>query len=447
MKKLLCFILTLALLLALISCGAYADAAETEVPTGSGESSQEPVSGESAAVQESETPEAPRELRADTFSDVNQDDWFFENVKNAYELELMEGYGEGLFAPLNNITLAEVITIAARLRSAYTGDDRDFSGGTPWYAPAVDYAMAQGIIREGDFVGYMANATRTQLAYIFSGALPSGALEEINTVEDSSLPDVKMGDAYAANIYFLYRVGILNGRDGKGTFLPSGTITRAEVAAMASRIADASLRVSCAFYAPVYPDLSLRARADDSFFADTAILGNSLVDGLRLYSRLNVDYYCGTSMSVASAMNTQNVLLNNGTYGTQLDAMAQKQYGKVYIELGINEIYFDVDYFISSYRTMLDQIRAAQPNADIYIMAITPTSRDKIGTSFDRDRVILYNSALYQLAAGWGCWYLDDFTPLADSEGYLPASQTWDGVHFSVAKYSEWEEVIRTYYA
>ena len=198
---------------------------------------------------------------------------------------------------------------------------------------------------------------------------------------------------------------------------------------------------------PVYPDLSLRERADDSFFADTAILGNSLVDGLRLYSRLNVDYYCGTSMSVVSAMYTQNVLLQNGTYGTQLDAIAQKQYGKVYIQLGINEIGNSVDYFIGNYRAMLNQIRATQPNADIYIMAVTPTSRDKNDTAYNRDRVILYNEALYDLAADWGCYYLDDFTPLADGEGYLPASDSWDGVHFAVAKYAVWEEVIRTHYA
>ena len=146
---------------------------------------------------------------------------------------------------------------------------------------------------------------------------------------------------------------------------------------------------------PAYPDLSLRERADDSFFSDTAILGNSLVDGLRLYAGLKtVDYYCATSMSVVSALYTQDVLLQDGTYGTQLDAIAQKQYGKVYIQLGINEIGNSVDYFIGNYRAMLNQIRASQPNADIYIMALTPTSESKNGTSFSKDRVLMYNEAL-----------------------------------------------------
>ena len=446
MKRLLSFILALASLAALLSCTTYA--LESEAPANSDELSQTLISDESETAQETEKPAAPDEFGEDLFPDVKKSDWFFDNVKDAYELGLMKGRFGGEFAPLGSINLAEVITIAARLRSAYTGDDHDFSGGTPWYASAVDYAIAQGIIQNGDFSGYTAAATRTQVAYILSGALPSGSLEEINTVEDNSLPDVRMGGAYAANIYFLYRTGILSGKDARGTFSPYGTITRAEVAAIASRVADPSLRVNCTFYAPVYPDLTQRARADDSFFADTAILGNSLIVGLGSYSNLKApDYYCVTSMSVISALNTKNVRLNSGAYGTYLDAMAQKQYGKIYIELGINEIYLSTDSFIKYYRTILDKVRATQPNAEIYIMAVTPTSRSKIGTSYNREKIMMYNKALHQLAADWGCWYLDDFTPLADSSGYLPSSDTFDGIHFTVAKYRVWEELIRTHYA
>ena len=446
MKRLLSFILALASLFFLFACKTYAQESAMG-PVTSEEPGQTPVFDTDTPVPESEEPTAPDEPRKERFSDVNQGDWFYDHVKNAYELGLMTGQGGGLFAPRGVVSLAEAVSLAAKLRCAYTGDGRVFSGSKPWYAPAVDYAIAQGIIQEGDFADYTAAATRAQFAYILSRALPSGALEEINTVEDNSLPDVKMSSAYAENIYLLYRAGILSGKDRRGTFSPSATLTRAEAAGIASRIASAPLRVECALYAPLYPDLSLRERADDSFFADTAFLGNSLVDGLRLYSKLKVDYYCVTSMTAYSALYTQNVPLRSGAYGTYLDAMNQKQYGKIYIELGINEIGSSVDYFIQLYGAMLDKIKAAQPNADIYIMAITPTSRARIGSSFSRDRVILYNSALYKLAGERECYYLDDFTPLADSEGYLPSAQTWDGVHFTVAKYKDWEEIIRTYYA
>ena len=445
MKRLLSFILTLTAILSLFSCSTYAQ--NPDAPTDAGPSGP-PVSGADASVLNPEGSVSRNEFREDLFFDVNKDDWFFDHVKTAYELGIMAGQGEGSFAPLAAVSLAEAVTMAATLRSSHTGDHYDFSGGEPWYAPMADYAIAQGVIRAGEFSDYTAAATRAQFAYILSGALPSGTLDEINTVEDNSLPDVRMGDEYAANIYLLYRAGVLSGSDERGTFSPSGTITRAEAAAITSRLASAPLRTKCEFHAPVYPDLSLRARADDSFFEKTAILGNSLIDGLRLYAKLSTaDFYCGTSMSVNSALNSQNVPLNNGSYGTQLDAMAQKQYDKVYIELGINEIGGSVEPFINLYGAMLDKIKAAQPNADIYIMAITPTSRGKNGTSFSKERVVMYNDALYKLAGGRECYYLDVFTPLADGEGYLPDSDTWDGVHFTVAKYADWEELIRTYYA
>ena len=446
MKKLLSFILALVSLLSLCSCSTYAHG--SEAAANSSGSGQTLGSDASASDQEAEEPADPLVFREDLFSDVNTGDWFFTHVKNAYEMGIMTGQGEGRFAPLASVSLAEVVTMAARLRSGYNGDNYDFSGDGAWYAPMVDYAVAQGIIQRGEFADYTAAATRAQFAYILSGALPSGALEEINTVEDNSLPDVRMDGEYAANIYLLYRAGVLSGSDEQGTFYPSSAITRAESAVITSRIASAPLRVECEFYAPVYPDLSLRERADDSFFTDTAILGNSLIDGLRLYAKLKtVDFYCGTSMSVKSAMNSKTVLLNNGSQGTQLDAMAQKQYGKIYVELGINEIGGSVDSFIGLYGSLLDKIKQTQPQAEVYIMAITPTSRAKNGTSFSKERVVMYNEALYKLAGERECYYLDVFTPLADSEGYLPNSDTRDGVHFTKAKYLDWEEIIRTYYA
>ena len=42
-------------------------------------------------------------------------------------------------------------------------------------------------------------------------------------------------------------------------------------------------------------------RVDDTYFADAAFLGNSLMDGLRLFGRLeHGDFYSGTSASVIS---------------------------------------------------------------------------------------------------------------------------------------------------
>ena len=188
---------------------------------------------------------------------------------------------------------------------------------------------------------------------------------------------------------------------------------------------------------PAYPDLTEQPEQNDEFFADSAMLGNSLVDGFRLFSGLtSCDYYCATSMTVAGA-------------GDLIAQMSQKQYGKVYILLGINEIGYDVDYFIKQYDAMLDSIREREPEADIYVMGLTPVSAHKSATdtTFTMDRVNAYNEALRALAGEKECWYVDLCDALADETGYLPANVTTDGVHFAAGHYKLWLQYLRTHYA
>jgi hypothetical protein len=63
-------------------------------------------------------------------------------------------------------------------------------------------------------------------------------------VADNAIPDVKMGDKYADEIYEFYRAGILTGNDAAGTFAPDSNIKRSEVAAILIRMFDVSARQS-----------------------------------------------------------------------------------------------------------------------------------------------------------------------------------------------------------
>ncbi len=178
-------------------------------------------------------------------------------------------------------------------------------------------------------------------------------------------------------------------------------------------------------------------RVDDEWFSDAAFLGNSLVDGFRLFSGLTTcDVFAATSMTVMGS-------------GSLISQMNAKQYGKVYVLLGINEIGYDPDYFKTQYSNMLDTIIAGQPDADIYVMGLTPVSEHKSTTdsTFTMDRVRKYNEKLLELAIEKGCYYLDLCEALADETGYLPASVTTDGVHFAASHYQVWLEYLRTHHA
>lgn len=384
--------------------------------------------------------------RAGQFTDVKADDWYNASVGAAYELGLMSGESADYFNAAGQITVVQTIVMAARLHKIYNTGSGEFETGKTWYAPYVSYARENGIISGNPNLD--AAATRAQFADILSRALPKDAFEQINQIGADAIPDVKTGDEYSESIYMLYRAGVVTGSNSRGAFRPESSISRAEAAAIITRMTDKSLRQS---FTLQYngPDLTAQEEMDDSFFENAAILGNSLVDGLRLYSNMkSISYFCGTSVSVVSATKTKNMALKNGSTGTLVQALCQEPHDKIYIELGINEIGSDVDYFIGLYGDMLDTIIEAQPDADIYILSILPVTKSKSDSStvFNMTRVNMYNEALHKLAEEKQCYYMDVCSALQGEDGYLPSSWSGDGVHLHAQYYAVWETCMRTLY-
>ncbi len=191
--------------------------------------------------------EKTKKYTSGVFSDVSSKDWFRDNVISAYEYDLMNGKDNSKFDPSANITLAETVTMAVRIHYIYyNGTSIYFDSiddGTSWYDPYVSYAKIEGITTE-DYPNYNAPATRAEFAKILAASIDPVDLEEINIVDDGAIPDVPVESDYAEAVYLLYRAGILTGSDELGSFKPASTITRAEAAAIITRIVDPSLRQS-----------------------------------------------------------------------------------------------------------------------------------------------------------------------------------------------------------
>lgn len=180
--------------------------------------------------------------QSDLFGDVGVNDWFSGNVAVTYELGLMKGTGNGTFSPGNNVTLAETITLAARLHSIYhTGSDSfpSYDGGN-WYDPYVDYARERGIVNT--YYNYSRPATREEFVHILAKALPEEALKNITgRVSFADSGDI----TYMADVNLLSGAGVINGikESGETYFKPLNTITRAEVAAVVGRMARPESRI------------------------------------------------------------------------------------------------------------------------------------------------------------------------------------------------------------
>ena len=178
------------------------------------------------------------------FKDVPQDAWYYTDVKKAVDSGLINGMSKTTFAPDENITVAAVIKLAACLHQLdNTGKVTLTSGGTSWYDSFVEYAENNFIIARDEWdEAYDKAATRSDFVWIMYKALDHSEFIEINNVADGAIPDVDPEIGIAGPIYSFYRAGILTGSDKNGTFHPQSPITRAEVAAILTRMTDKSER-------------------------------------------------------------------------------------------------------------------------------------------------------------------------------------------------------------
>ena len=340
------------------------------------------------------------------FTDVAPADWYSAGVKAVYELGLMYGQSEDCFNAPGEVSVAETVVLAARLHKLYHIGSSEFELGETWYGPYVSYGEENGIIAAGEEV--LRVATRARFADILARALPPEALEQINAINMDAIPDVKSGDEYAESVYLLYRAGVLTGSGPRGIFSPDSGICRAEAAVILARMADKSLRQS---FVPQYggPDLTALKWRDDTFFAHSAILGNSLVEGLRMYSHIDsISYFSASSVSVISATKSRDTRLKNGSKGTLVQALCQ----------------------------------------EIYIISLLPVTRQEAETSPNRSmtRINGYNKALRELAEEKECYYMDVCSVFQGEDGYLPSGWSGDGVHPYGQHYALWENCMRTMY-
>ena len=221
------------------------------------------------------------------FPDVRTSQWYAPYVQAAYEYGLIDGKSEGLFDPDSDMTLGEAVKLSACLHSIYYTGSAGFSTGTPWYRTYADYAINNDII-SSDYPDYTAHATRSEFALILSRALPQEALSVKNNVEDNAIPDVPLDFSYGPAVYALYRAGVLTGCDKAGSFLPNEYITRAEVAAVVVRLANAAFRKTvtlnleltkeqiyerCApavFYVEIFDIKDTKIKTGSGFFIDSS---------------------------------------------------------------------------------------------------------------------------------------------------------------------------------
>ena len=183
--------------------------------------------------------------KADDFTDVSRSDWYYQFVDYVTSKGYFNGVADKTFAPADNMTRAMFVTVLFRFDGAK--GDRSQSAFTDvapgeWYTAAINWAAANRIV---DGVGNGKFApndpiTRAQMCTMIERYLDlyrkawKVTLPETGSV--SVMVDESAIPAYAlAAVKQCQRHGLVNGFED-GTFRPNDLSTRAQVAAVIYRL-------------------------------------------------------------------------------------------------------------------------------------------------------------------------------------------------------------------
>lgn len=165
------------------------------------------------------------------FRDVPTGAWYSADVSEAWKRGIVQGVSPFIFSSGSELTRAMAVTMLSRALKADTeATDAPFADVAvdAWYADAVAWAKAQGIINGigNERFAPKANVTREQYVVM----LMRYAAANGKTVEPTELPYTDSGDISAYAVELLQSAqtaGLLKGYSD-GTFQPKGSLTRAE---------------------------------------------------------------------------------------------------------------------------------------------------------------------------------------------------------------------------
>ena len=168
------------------------------------------------------------------FSDIDENDWYYDNVMDAANNGYISGMGDGTFAPTQATTRAQFASMIANAMG-YEADP-DVASMFPdvaddfWGKAAINFCAQNGIIN-----GYKEDGTfrpdqpitRQEAASILRNAF------KLTESSSETFPDDSAISNWAKeSVYIVKASGLMKGDAGTGNFRPTDTIIRAEAASI-----------------------------------------------------------------------------------------------------------------------------------------------------------------------------------------------------------------------
>ncbi len=182
-----------------------------------------------------------------------------------------------------------------------------------------------------------------------------------------------------------------------------------------------------------------------SYLDDALFIGDSRTVGLQSYTDINnADFFCTVGMSVFKVFTEKAKVDGNSTDLRTL--LKSKNYAKVYIMLGINELGYNRETAFSKFKELVNEIRKLQPDAYIFIegnihVGAERSTRDEI---INNKGINEYNTLLESLQNEKDIFYIDVNSVYDDANGNLSTNYSSDGIHLFPKDYKLWRDYILT---
>ena len=167
------------------------------------------------------------------FSDIDEDDWYYDNVMDAADNGYISGMGDGTFNPMGSTTRAQFASMIANAMG-YEADPeapsmfRDVADDF-WGKAAINFCVQNGILTGYEDGSFQPNKaiTRQEAASILRNAF------ELTETTSELFPDDSAIAGWAKeSVYLVKAAELMKGDAGTGNFRPTSTITRAEAASI-----------------------------------------------------------------------------------------------------------------------------------------------------------------------------------------------------------------------
>lgn len=143
-------------------------------------------------------------------------------------------------------------------------------------------------------------------------------------------------------------------------------------------------------------------------------------------------------------------IVNLGYPGDRIDNMVRRvetvkavRPKKIFLMAGINGLRnMDLNNFTMKYSFLVDSIKKAVPNAEIFLQSILPINTSRIPDYSSNEKIANANKEIKRISKMKECKYIDLFS-IYISNNEMPIELTVDGIHLKDTAYQRWYNDIK----